>query len=144
MAGAGSVLGHASEFKNALLLPGAHAAHFAYVGDAILGRHVNLGAGTKLANVEMFGAVENAKSGVRPTIKIRIPGLAEPVDTGLSKMGAIFGDDAQCGCNTVTNPGTLIAPRTLIYANTALPKGYWGPDKVIKMRQTLEALDRRD
>ena len=36
-----------------MVFAGAEAGHFAYVGDSILGRHVNLGAGTKLANLPL-------------------------------------------------------------------------------------------
>ena len=46
-----SIIGHASEVKNSIFLNGAHAPHFAYVGDSILGNRVNLGAGTKLSQV---------------------------------------------------------------------------------------------
>ena len=138
------VLGHASEFKNALLLSGSQAGHFAYVGDSILGRRVNLGAGTKLANVEVPGQWQKTHTGQRPTIKIRLPGESQPVDTRLTKMGAILGDDAQTGCNTVTNPGCLIGPQTLIYPNTSLGKGYWGTKKIIKLRQELEIDTLRD
>jgi NDP-sugar pyrophosphorylase family protein len=143
MAGDGCVLGHASEFKNALLLPGSHAAHFAYVGDSILGHRVNLGAGTKLANLEMFSDAVKAKTGQRPTIKIAVPDMAEPVDTGLTKMGTIFGDDSQAGCNTVANPGCLIGRNTIVYAGSSLPKGYWPANKLIKLRQQLELADLR-
>jgi NDP-sugar pyrophosphorylase family protein len=138
IAGDNCVLGHASEFKNALLLPGSHAAHFAYVGDSILGHRVNLGAGTKLANLEVLSDLHKAKTGRRPTIKIRVTDMPEPVDTGLTKMGAIFGDDAQAGCNTVTNPGCLIGRGTLVYPNVSLPKGYYAAGKIIKLRQQLE------
>ena len=143
LAGAGCVLGHASEFKNAILLPGSAAGHFAYVGDSILGREVNLGAGTKLANVEIFSDEVKAKTGRRPTLKLPVPGLAEPIDTGLPKLGAILGDEVQTGCNTVTNPGCLIGPRTLVYANLSLRKGYYEPDKIIKVRQTQQIIDRK-
>jgi len=143
MAGDHCVLGHASEFKNALLLPGSQAPHFAYVGDSILGQRVNLGAGTRLANVEILSGRHKVKTGQRPTIKIRLPGLAEPVDTGLRKLGAILGDDAQSGCNTVTNPGCLIGPGALIYPNVSLSKGYWPAGKIIKLRQDLETIELR-
>ena len=141
MAGEGCVLGHASEFKNALLLPGSQAGHFAYVGDSILGHRVNLGAGTKLANLEVLSNLHRARTGRRPTLKLRLPGLPQPVDTGLTKMGAILGDDAQTGCNTVTNPGCLIGRHTLVYPNVSLPKGYWAAGKIIKLRQELEVVD---
>ncbi|MGB1568053.1 MAG: hypothetical protein ACPHBQ_06210, partial [Candidatus Poseidoniaceae archaeon] len=52
---AGSLLGHASESKHSLFLPGAKAPHFNYVGDSILGSNVNLGAGVKLSNLRNDG-----------------------------------------------------------------------------------------
>ena len=89
------VIGHTSEVKNSILLNNAKASHFAYVGDSILGNNVNLGAGTKLANLRFD----------RQEILIRTGGQIIP--TGLTKLGAIFGDGSQTGCNAVTNPGTI-------------------------------------
>ena len=48
------VVGHTTEIKGSILLDGAKAGHFAYIGDSILGNEVNLGAGTKLANLKMI------------------------------------------------------------------------------------------
>ena len=48
------VVGHATEVKHSVFLDGARAGHFAYVGDSLLGREVNLGAGTKLANLRVI------------------------------------------------------------------------------------------
>ena len=39
----------------------------------------------------------------------------EDDQTNLKKFGAIFGDGAQTGCNSVTNPGTLFLPNAAIY-----------------------------
>lgn len=134
------VIGHASEVKNAIFLPGAHAPHFAYVGDSILGRRVNLGAGTKLSNLTLVSAKDPA-TGRRPTLSLSIEGSL--YDTGLTKLGAILGDDAQTGCNSVLNPGVLLGPRTLVYANASVPKGYYPPDSIVKLRQTLQTMPRR-
>jgi NDP-sugar pyrophosphorylase family protein len=97
------IIGHSTEIKHAILLNGAHAAHFNYVGDSILGNDVNLGAGVKLANFrldhkEVFVLLQGQK-----------------ILTGLKKLGAIVGDGAQLGCNAVTNPGTLIGPKAFCY-----------------------------
>ncbi len=97
------VIGHATEVKNSVLLDHAQAAHFSYVGDSILGNRINLGAGVKLANL-LF----NNKS-------IRIEFEGSELNTGLRKLGAIIGDQAQIGCNSVTNPGTFMGPRSCIY-----------------------------
>lgn len=97
------VIGHDSELKHSILLNGAHAAHFAYVGDSILGNGVNLGAGTKCANLKLN----------RSTICIHLD--EDRIPTQLHKLGAIIGDKSQIGCNVVTNPGTLIGKEVQCY-----------------------------
>ncbi|NCF65926.1 MAG: glucose-1-phosphate thymidylyltransferase [Chloroflexi bacterium] len=137
----GSVLGHASEAKNSLFLPGAHAPHFNYVGDSILGHRVNLGAGTKLSNLGILSQ-KDPGSGKRPTINLLIE--SREYDTGLAKLGAILGDDVQTGCNAVLNPACLVGSRTLIYANLSLRKGYHPADSVVKLRQTVRRIDKNN
>jgi UDP-N-acetylglucosamine diphosphorylase / glucose-1-phosphate thymidylyltransferase / UDP-N-acetylgalactosamine diphosphorylase / glucosamine-1-phosphate N-acetyltransferase / galactosamine-1-phosphate N-acetyltransferase len=100
------VLGNSSEFKNCLLLEGAHAPHFNYVGDSVLGRDVNLGAGVILSNYRLDGQV------------IRVSRAGSLVETGLRKFGAIIGDGASVGCNAVLNPGSLVAPKAKILPGT--------------------------
>ncbi len=127
-----AIVGHDTEVKHAIFLPGAQAAHFAYVGDSILGRHVNLGAGTKLGNVK----VDMGKKHVQ----VRIGG--ETVDSGMRKFGAILGDGVSLGCNTVTSPGTVIGRNTLCYPLCSL-MGVYPPDSVIKYRQDHKISPRR-
>lgn len=95
IAGNHCLIGHDTEVKNAIFLDHAYAAHFAYIGDSILGNRVNLGAGTKCANLKF-----NKKN-------IAVEFQGKKIDTGLRKFGAILGDDVQTGCNVVTNPGTI-------------------------------------
>jgi len=103
IAGDGCVIGHDTEIKNSLFFDNVHAAHFAYVGDSILGSHVNLGAGTKCANLKFDYS----------NIIVTVEG--KKIDTGLHKFGAIMGDLSQTGCNSVTNPGTLFGQRVFCY-----------------------------
>lgn len=132
--GEGCIVGHASEIKHSIMLPGAHAPHFNYIGDSILGRGVNLGAGTKLSNLTVV-SVKDAATGRRPTLHISHEG--ETYDTGLTKLGAILGDEVQTGCNSVLNPGVLIGPHSLVYANLSLPKGIYPGHSLFKLRQTV-------
>ena len=118
-------VGHSSEVKHALFLNGAQAPHFNYVGDAVIGSRVNLGAGVKLANLSAFGN----------NIKI----IDE--DTGLRKFSAAVGDEAFIGCNAVLAPGTIIGPRSLVY-NCAMLRGVYPADSVIKLRQVLEVVEK--
>lgn len=134
--GKNAVVGHATETKNAVFLEEAKAPHFSYVGDSILGQRANLGAGAKLSNFP----VKFMNNDPLPTIKLMIDG--EVVDTGLSKFGAILGDDVQLGCNSVTNPGVLIGARTWVYPMVSLAKGIYRADQVIKLRQTIEIISK--
>ncbi len=130
--GAGCVVGHATEIKGSILLDGAQAPHFNYVGDAILGRHSNLGAGTKISNLK------NDES----PVTVWGPG-GERVATGMRKLGAIVGDGVSTGCNCVTSPGALIGPGSLIYPNVVL-RGFVPARHIVKLRQSLEVVARRD
>jgi carbonic anhydrase/acetyltransferase-like protein (isoleucine patch superfamily) len=118
--GNGCVVGHTTEMKGSIMLDGAKAAHFAYVGDSILGKDVNLGAGTKLANLKMI-----AGSIVVTVDKKRY-------DTGRRKLGAILGDRTETGCNSVTSPGTLMGPSSIVYSGVSVPGGYY-PSRTIFM-----------
>lgn len=137
----GALVGHSSEVKNTLMLENAHAPHFAYLGDSVLGRNVNLGAGTKLSNFGM-NSVKDPITGKRSTVVIDYHGAR--LDTGLAKIGAILGDDVQLGCNCVTNPGTIIGARTWVYALVSLPKGIYPSDSIIKLKQALDIVEKRE
>lgn len=115
IAGDRCVIGHDTEVKNAIFLPGAHAAHFAYVGDTILGRDVNLGAGVKCANFKLD----------KKPIIVQVED--KHLETQMRKLGAIVGDYSQIGCNSVLNPGTLIGKEVNCYP--CINIGGWIPSK---------------
>lgn len=134
-----AILGHASEIKSSLMLPHSQAPHFAYVGDSVLGRHVNLGAGTKLSNVPITaGHVRGVKE--KKTVHVKFDN--NEYDTAARKFGAILGDEVQIGCNAVLNPGTFVGPRTMVYPNAVLNKGFYQADSIVKLRQQLETVER--
>jgi bifunctional N-acetylglucosamine-1-phosphate-uridyltransferase/glucosamine-1-phosphate-acetyltransferase GlmU-like protein len=114
------VIGHVTEVKHTIFLDDAKAGHFAYLGDTILGNRVNLGAGTKMANLRFVGG----------NVSVRTEEGA--VDTGLRKLGAVLGDQVQTGCNSVTNPGTLIGRRSFLLPNTTAPSGYHPENTMIR------------
>ena len=103
LAGDDCVIGHDTEVKNSIMFNHANAAHFAYLGEAILGNHVNLGAGTKCANLKLNHA------------EISLHFNDQWIKTGMKKFGAIIGDYSQIGCNSVSNPGTLIGQKVYVY-----------------------------
>ncbi len=128
LVGAGAVVGHAAELKHSVLLPGAAAPHFNYVGDSLVGRDVNLGAGTVLSNMKL----------ARTNVRVKIGG--QRYDTGFIKLGAVLGDGCQTGCHTVLNPGTVAGPRSFFYAQVSAV-GYFPPESVV--RATVTRFERR-
>jgi UDP-N-acetylglucosamine diphosphorylase / glucose-1-phosphate thymidylyltransferase / UDP-N-acetylgalactosamine diphosphorylase / glucosamine-1-phosphate N-acetyltransferase / galactosamine-1-phosphate N-acetyltransferase len=96
--GRGCVVGHSTEVVRSILLSGAKAAHFNYVGDSILGERVMLGAGAKIANLRLDGNHVSVRT------------RNEKYPTGRRKVGAFLGDGARVGCNAVVNPGSVIEP----------------------------------
>ena len=90
-------VGHAVEIKNSVLMAGAAANHLSYVGDSILGRDVNLGAGTVVANLR------HDDEPVRLTVK------GERVSTGRRKFGVVLGDEAKTGIDTNINAGVTLS-----------------------------------
>ena len=117
--GDGCVVGHTTEIKGSIMLHGSKAGHFAYIGDSILGRDVNLGAGTKLANLKMIAG------------SITVVDGKKRYDTGRRKIGAILGDRTETGCNSVTSPGTLMGPRSIVYPGLTVPGGYYPRKSII-------------
>jgi len=123
--GAGCVVGASTEVKRAIFFDGARAPHLAYVGDSILGREVNLGAGTILSNFRHDGG------------EIVIPHGDDRLRTGRRKLGALLGDGVATGCNSVLNPGTIVGAGSRLYTGVQLRSGVYPARALIKLRQEL-------
>jgi hypothetical protein len=126
LVGHNCVVGHTTEVKHSILLGGTKAGHFSYIGDSILGE-VNLGAGTKLANLKVFSS----------PVTVTVEGMK--YHTGLRKFGAILGDGVETGCNTVTTPGTIVSRNVLAYPNSTL-RGYYPPSTIVKVQQNQQLI----
>lgn len=129
IAGARCVLGGSGEYKNCLLLDQVETAHFNYVGDSVLGNRAHLGAGAVCSNLRLDRA------------PIVIRGPDRNYDTGLRKLGAILGDQAEVGCNAVLNPGTLLGPRSLVMPAMAFG-GFLPADSMARLRQSVAVIPR--
>ena len=128
--GDGVVLGNSCEFKNCIVFNDAEIPHFNYVGDSVLGYQAHLGAGVILSNVRLD----------RKEISVKTESNFIP--TGLRKFGAIVGDRAEIGCNTVISPGSIIGRNSLIYPLTQFG-GVLPENTVLRLRQDLHQTDRR-
>ena len=94
-------IGQGVEIKNSVLFDGAKVPHLSYVGDSIIGKNSNLGAGTIVANLR------HDNSNVRSTIKDSL------IDSGRRKLGAVIGDNVHTGINTSILPGRKIWPNLM-------------------------------
>lgn len=118
------VIGHATEVKNSILMNHSESGHFNYIGDSIIGSYVNMGAGSKLANLQFRTLEEKKEDSIRPII---IKFDNKIIDTQRAKLGGILGDNVELGCNAVVFPGSLVGKNSIIYPNSNLPKGYYPP-----------------
>lgn len=103
LVGAQCVVGNSVELKNAVLFDRVQVPHFNYVGDSILGYAAHLGAGAITSNVKSDRSPVSLRAG------------SKRWETGLRKCGAMLGDHAEIGCNSVLNPGTVIGRNTTVY-----------------------------
>ena len=132
IAGSGCVLGNSCEFKNALLLDGVQVPHFSYVGDSILGNRAHLGAGAICSNLRLDQA----------EVRVVLPDGSR-TSTGLRKLGAILGDQAEVGCNAVLNPGSILAKRALVAPSTSF-RGYLKEDSMAFTGSSTKVIPRMD
>lgn len=95
-----------SEIKGSVMMKKSNIPHFNYVGDSVLCEDVNLGAGTKLANLRFDNQnifVETHKG---------------KVNSKKHKLGSCIGAYTKFGVNSSVNCGLLIAPQSQILPNT--------------------------
>ena len=97
-------VGNAVEIKNSIIMDNSFVSHLSYVGDSIVGRNVNIGAGTVFANLRLD----------EKTIGMKIKG--EKIDSGRKKLGALIGDNVKLGVNVTIMPGKKIYPDVLVPA----------------------------
>lgn len=125
------VIGNSCEIKNSIIFDEAQVPHFNYVGDSILGYKAHMGAGAVTSNVK--------------SDKTRVKVHAEDgdVETGLKKFGAILGDGAEIGCNSVLNPGTVIGRNTNVYPLSSV-RGCVPADSIYKSQDNIAVKEVRE
>jgi len=98
------------EMSNTVMVGHANKGHDGFVGHSILGRWVNLGAGTTTSNLKnTYGPVSLwTPTGVR--------------ETGLQFLGTLFGDHAKTGIGATLNTGTVVGAGANVYGGGMPPK----------------------
>ena len=126
LVGAQAVIGNSVELKNCILFDGVQVPHYNYVGDSILGYRSHMGAGSITSNVKSD----------KTNVTIHKDGVA--FETGCRKMGAMLGDFVEVGCNSVLNPGTVIAPHANVYPLSCV-RGYVPANSIYKRQGEIVA-----
>ncbi len=102
------VVGNSTELKNVILFDNVQVPHYNYVGDSILGYKAHMGAGAVTSNVKSDKTLVVIHNG------------DENLETGRKKVGAMLGDGAEVGCNSVLNPGTVIGRGSNVYPTSCV------------------------
>ena len=121
--GANCVVGNSTELKNVILFDGVQIPHYNYVGDSILGYKAHMGAGAVTSNVKSDKTLVTVHA--KP-----------PIPTGRKKVGAMVGDYAEIGCNSVLNPGTVIGKHATVYPLSSV-RGVIPADSIYKCRDAI-------
>ena len=106
------------ELSNTIFVGHANKGHDGFVGHSILGRWVNLGAGTITSNLKnTYG-----------TVQLWTPTGIE--ETGLQFLGTLFGDHAKTGIGLRLTTGTVLGAAANVYGSEMPPKAVapfaWG------------------
>ena len=113
------VVGNATELKNCILFDNVQVPHYNYVGDSVLGYKAHMGAGAVTSNLK-----SDKKN-------IVVHAGEDAIETGRRKVGAMLGDYADVGCNSVLNPGSVIGPHTNVYP-LSFVRGYIPANSIMK------------
>ena len=104
------------EVSNVIFIGHANKGHDGFVGHSMLGRWVNLGAGTTTSNLKnTYGTVQLwTPEGIR--------------ETGMQFLGTLFGDHAKTGIGLRLTTGTVIGAGANVYGTVMPPKAVapWG------------------
>ncbi len=106
----GAHIGNFAEMKKSTLGPASHMGHFSYLGDATIGEHVNIGAGTITCNYD--GKQKH------PTV---IEGHAFIGSSSLLIAPVHVGEHAKTGAGSVVTHD--VPARTIVYGVPARPHG---------------------
>lgn len=100
------------EISNVHFQGWANKAHDGFLGNSVIGKWCNLGAGTCTSNLKnTYGEVRQWSV---PSQTMR--------NSGLQFCGLLMGDHSKCGIGTTFNTGTVIGPASVIFDAGYPPK----------------------
>ena len=97
-------IGTGCEIKSSIVFSHSSIAHFNFIGDSLIGNHVNFEAGSITAN----------HFNERTDKKIAVFYRNEIIRTGSEKFGSLVGDRSKVGANAVLSPGTILEQDSIV------------------------------
>ncbi|GGF07337.1 Hexapeptide repeat of succinyl-transferase [Chishuiella changwenlii] len=97
-------IGPGSEIKQSIIFEKSAVAHFNYIGNSIIGEHVNFEAGSICAN--------HYNERVDKNISVKVDD--QIISTNTTKFGALVGDHSKVGANAVLSPGTILNQNSIV------------------------------
>lgn len=108
------------EMTSSVMLGFSNKGHEGFIGHSVIGRWVNLGAGTTTSNLK------NTYGNVR----LELGG--GPTETGRTFLGTVFGDHVKTAIGTMLSTGTVIGTGANVFGATQprrrVPPFCWGAD----------------
>ena len=99
--------------SDSIFLGYGNKAHDGFVGHSVIGRWVNLGAGTITSNLKnTYGPVRLDIAGQR-------------IETGRLNVGTLFGDHAKTAIGTLLGTGTVVGAGASVHGGGSTPR--WVP-----------------
>jgi len=131
------------EVNNVIFYAYSNKGHDGFVGNAVIGEWVNMGADTNNSNLK----------NTYDEVKLWNYGTEKFEKTGLTFCGLMMADHAKCGINTMFNTGTVVGVGANIFGSgfprNFLPSFSWGGAQgfdtfvLSKFYKTAEAVYRR-
>lgn len=115
------------EVATTVMLGYGNKSHHGFVGHSVLGRWVNLGAGTTTSNLKnTYGPV-------------RLDVAGTPLETGRQFLGSLIGDHAKTAIGTLLDTGSVIGAGASVFDDVRAPKYVapfsWGGSASERMTQ---------
>jgi len=130
------------EVSTCVFLGYANKAHDGFVGHSVIGRWVNLGAGTITSDLKnTYG-------------QVKLDAAGTSLDTGLQFLGSLIGDHAKTAIGTLLGTGTIVGAGANVFDVVRPPKyvpafawGGAGPGRMTRegfLKIVARVLPRRD
>ena len=130
------LIGHGVEIRQILILNQSNIPHQNCVFTSLVGNRVNIGGHSSTSNIRIDCEEIVIKANLNDDIR--------SFPTGLTKFGAVIGDDSRVGPMCDLNPGAVIGRRCFVFPR-CIVSGYIPHDSVVRpVSEAFEVVPRAE